>query len=112
MQNSGTSTSENTTIQITDEDGFNLTRTAVFSSGESQSFHFNDYPLQGMVEHIINISYYPTSLESIKTDDNSGTAQLILLEGEGTEDETGTPGFELIILVIALALIVMIKRKK
>ena len=73
----------------------------------SRAFVFSDWPLKGMSEHTINISYYPTNLTVEPTEYNSGISTLILLE---SNNKTSTPGFEFIAIFGVLFIVFLIKK--
>lgn len=78
-------------------------RNGTLMPNESKTFIFDDHPLLGMTEHRINISFYPTNKNIVLTDYNHGEDVLILL-AEDKDENSFTPGFEVILLIIAIVL--------
>jgi hypothetical protein len=111
LRNSGSQESDNMTVEIQDEEmGTNFIHTnGTISPGQIKTFYFLDYPINGMIEHRINISYHPT-FESIEwTEFNHGTDVLVLLPEKKNET---TPGFEIVFIFLALILYISYKKFK
>ena len=110
LYNSGNIESDDITVKIEDEDGWYV-RNDTLLAHESKTFIFDDHPLLGMTEHRINISFYPTNKNVALTDYNHGEDVLILLP-EDKDENSFTPGFEAILLVMAVAIYVFLTRYK
>lgn len=102
LYNSGNIESDDITVKIEDEDG-GYVRNDTLTPNESKIFIFDDHPLLGMTEHRINISFYPTNKNIVLTDYNHGEDVLILLP-EDKDENSFTPGFEVILLIIAIVI--------
>lgn len=113
LHNSGSSTSEDITVSIWDEnDGLKTLRNGTISSGKSLPFVFgenDDWMVVGLGEHNVNIAFSPTN-ESRKTQYNSGSATLVISTYDIINDNS-SPGFEIILVVIAIAALTFFKRK-
>ncbi|MEM4257931.1 MAG: hypothetical protein QXL17_02115 [Candidatus Thermoplasmatota archaeon] len=99
LKNSGSRVSDNITVQIEDETGIIIKRNGTISPGEIKIYYFNEYPLIGMQQHILKISYYPTIDRIKRTSYNSGQDEFILLPAK---DQSSTPGFEGIFFISSL----------
>jgi len=109
--NSGTIDSDNITMTIEDEDGVVIHRNGTIPPNQEKTFCFHDHLLKGMVEHQINISYFPTSEDIELNETNSGKDIFILLVGE--DGSKSTPGFELSIVIFGLFVgILFLKKRK
>ena len=118
MYNAGDETSGNTTLHIMDDEiivnniGYQSERIYTFAPGEYKEFTFTDWPLTGTGTHQINISFYPTDQNIPRTGNNSGNSTLFVSSSGGSTNQKSTPGFEIIILIGAVASILLIKRKR
>ncbi|MCX6665732.1 MAG: hypothetical protein NT038_06705 [Euryarchaeota archaeon] len=112
MHNAGAEISQNTTLYFIDDEGIPAYRENMFAPGEYKEFTFNEWPLTGTGEHQINISYYPTDQNVLATGDNSGISTFNVSSDGSTPSQKSTPGFEIIVLLSAIVLISLIKRKR
>lgn len=109
--NSGTIESDNITVTIEDEDAIIIHRNGTILPNKEKTFYFHDHLLRGMVEHQINISYFPTNKDIELNENNSGKDIFIFLKGEDGSDST--PGFELSIVFFGLLVgILLLKKRK
>ena len=109
LSNTGDVESDDITVEIEDEDG-KYYRNYTFQPRESKTFIFDDHPLLEKTEHRINISFYPTNKYIVLNDYNHGEDILIILPKENANNST--PGFESIFPIIAIAVLVFLKRYK
>ena len=110
LYNSGDIISEDTTVRITDEYGIPTMYNDTILPQTSIPFVFDDWWVVGLGEQTVNIRYYPTNESINPTSYNSGV-DTIVLNPDGEGDGESTPGFEIILLIIAIAAIVFCKRK-
>jgi len=97
------------TVMIIDEDG-NYTNNNIILPGKSQTFIFEDHPLIGLEDHEIKIYYYPTEYEIYIPGTKNHGEDVLTLKYATSSEENNTPGFEIIILIISIALFISIKR--
>ena len=112
LTNLGTVESDNITIRIMDEDNVNLTKKYTFMSGESNIFIFEDHPLIGLKDHEIKIYYYPTEAETYIPDTKNHGEDILVLKYATNNGENNTPGFEILISILSVTLIITIKKIK
>ena len=113
LHNSGSATSEDITVSIWDEnDGLKTPRNGTIPPGKSLPFVFgenDDWMVIGLGEHNVNIIFSPTN-ESRTTQYNSGSATLAISKDDAINDNS-SPGFEIILVVIAIVALMFFKRK-
>lgn len=117
LSNIGDSKSVNITVKFRDpEPGIsgNLTlqpESYSLQPNEEKTFIFENWPttLSGTI--ILNISFDPSSPNVVHTDDNSGHYLYTLQIGD-SQTTTSTPGFEVLIVLVALLVILLKKRIK
>jgi len=112
LHNAGNVTSEEITLGIQDEaDKLWTNKTGTVPADESTEFVFDDWPVVGPGEHNVRISYRPTNDSVTKTSFNSGVDALSLTTIGEEGNENTTPGFELIMVLGALAALVLPKKR-
>ncbi len=109
LYNSGNVKSDDITVKLQDEDA-NYTRKGSVMPGENKTFVFVEHPLLGLGEHKIDISYYPTDLTVKTNNDNSGSTTFTV-GYDNDDDGTSTPGFEFIFIILAVAFVLLIRKK-
>lgn len=109
LHNSGNKISDDITLEMKDALGV-YPRNGTILPGESREFVFDDWPLMGLGEHLIDIGFYPTDLNIPRGEYNSGSTSLVL-SADGKGDDKSTPGFELVSLMSAIALYLFIRKK-
>jgi len=111
LRNFGSAGSEDITIELVDEDNLiPLTKTYEFAAGESKTFIYDDYVISGTGDHPITINFYPTNNSVEKTQYNSGSRALVVNK-EVSSGENSTPSFEFITLLVAIAAILLFRKK-
>lgn len=112
LYNAGNITSPLITLGIQDEaDGIWTNKTGTVTAQDSTEFLFTNWPIIGPGEHTIRITYGPTDDSIARTSFNSGTDALILGVTAIEDDTQGTPGFELLVLLSALFVILLLKQR-
>ena len=98
------------------EPGLNSTmqlvpRNATLGPGESQTFTFSDWPTTLRGTFIINFSFKPSSRFTPATEKNTGY-YLYSFTVPSTKTTTSTPGFELLIVLGAFAVLLVFRKRK
>lgn len=110
LHNSGNKISDDITLEMNDAFGVYL-RNGTILPGGSREFVFDDWPLMGLGEHLIDISFYPTDLNIPREEYNSGSTSLVL-SADSKGDDKSTPGFEIILVITAIIVITFLGRKR
>lgn len=113
LKNNGDEDSDDITIKVREEnEGENLSvfRNGTVKAGETMQFSFEDWIVSGTGEHTVIYEYFPTN-ENIETNNyNSGTGSFKI--NDGSVENEDTPGFELVLVLLAIISIYLIKRRK
>lgn len=110
LKNSGNMISDDITLEIVGEDEMPLYKNYTIPAEGYKEFTFDEFYLQGLGEHQVNLSYYPTNIDNWN-DYNHGKDVLILQSG-GNGDDSSTPGFEAIFLIMTIVVYVFLTRYK
>jgi len=113
IKNNGDQKSQETTTNLTDEEGFELKNITTFQPGETKTINFLWSTTYGY-DQTINVNYFPTEVDTNWNPYNSGkTSFKLIIDKEGGIPAAGTPGFEFILLIVVLsAIIFYFKRQK
>jgi hypothetical protein len=99
-------------VNITDEEGFSLEKHSFFSPGESKIISFTWSTLLNR-DQKITVNFFPSDLDTVWTQYNSGSKTFtIKIDDEDGLPATSTPGFEFVIVILAVIMYVFLDRKK
>ena len=116
LYNAGPNISDDITVGIWDTADnlpIIIRRNATIPPGQSHVFRFEEdsFFVIGKGQHTINISYYPTNETFLKTSANSGISTLVVQAGSESPT-TSTPGFDMLLLMGAVIIIMSIVQYK
>ena len=108
--NTGTETSDEIRVNLTDEEGFSLTKDFTLSAGAETTVSFYWSTTYYQNQNIV-VKFFPKDLDTDWTEDNSGstTFELVMIEGE---DNKSTPGFEIILVLSAIIIFAYYQKQK
>jgi PGF-CTERM protein len=115
LQNTGDSESVNITVKLKDpQPGLNATlifqpKNSSLKPNEEKTFLFENWPTSLSSDIALNISFQPSSPDVLLTEFNSGFYIYTLHIGDGTKT-TSTPGFEVLVVLIAILAFLFIKQ--
>lgn len=112
IKNNGDRQSEETVVRLTDEDDVSLSKTLKIDAGETENILFNWSAISNKDQNI-EISFFPSNKDKAHTNYNSGstTFTIIIGDSDGVAG-TSTPGFELILTVLAVIIVIFYSNKK
>ena len=84
---------------------------ATLGPGESKTFTFSDWPTTLTGHFIVNFSFKPASHVTTPTDKNTGY-YLYSFSVPSAKTTKSTPGFELLLVLIAFAIILSLRKRK
>jgi len=100
--NAGNVRSEETVINLTDDEGFTLKKVTYFEPDETKTISFNWSTLYTYNQEL-KINYFPANLNLNRNRFNSGSAILTIKPlGDQGVSATNTPGFEIAIMILSL----------
>ncbi|KYK21537.1 hypothetical protein AYK24_08990 [Thermoplasmatales archaeon SG8-52-4] len=108
FENSGNVSSDQIKVNLTDPDGFILDKTFKIEPAETKLITF-DWSTIFTDDQELKINYRPTDFDTIKTKDNSGKTTLTI-KVVNNNDDGSTPGFEMVVISIALLFSILIIR--
>mgnify|MGYP006284578287 CR=1 FL=1 len=115
LTNIGSQVSDDITLAIWEENEgktMQVKRNSTIQPSEIKKFVFSDWLVEGTGEHTVIYQYSPTNLNSSEQNSyNSGDGSFKINDGTVAEN-TDTPGFEFISIIIVLYLIVIFKYNK
>ena len=113
IKNNGDQKSQETTTNLTDEEGFELKNITTFQPGETKTINFL-WSTTYSYDQTIHVNYFPTEVDTDWNLYNSGkTSFKLIIDEEDGIPAASTPGFEFILLTVALSVIIFyFKRKK
>ncbi len=108
LRNLGTNNSDEITLELIDQDNISVKREYIFDPLEKKSFLFSNHPISGTGDHELTIKFYPKN-QTRKADYNSRSETFVI----NKDDSKGgsTPGFEITLTTIALAIFIFLKKK-
>ena len=117
LYNSGNIESNEITVSIwesNEDKKMAIHRSAVIPAGETKRFIFGEdggeWIVQGAPDHVLIYEYHPTNI-SLMDNYNSGSGTFKLKDNPASA-ATNTPGFEIIIIIIAIGILFFLKKKK
>jgi hypothetical protein len=113
LYNSGDLRSDQLTVNLTDEEGFILYRDNVYvDPGKTAVISFTWSTTTIRNQNII-VNFYPTTLDTIWDEYNSGSTSFsVKVRDDSGLPATSTPGFEIITLLSAVAILIFLLKKK
>jgi len=113
LRNLGDLRSDELTVNLTDQEGFALTRNNIYvDPGKTEIISFI-WSTTTIRNQQIGINFYPTDLDTIWDEYNSGSTRItVKLGDENGLPATSTPGFEIIALLFAVAILIFLLKKK
>jgi hypothetical protein len=115
LYNNDTATSENITVKFLDPEVNNTLNlfplNATLGPKETKVFTSATWPTALSGPITLNVSFAPRSLEVVLTPKNSGYYHYTL-NIPSTQKKTSTPGFEIVLVLCAVALFLLLQRKK
>ena len=111
IQNIGNNRSDLTMVNITDDEGFTLSKQVTIEPNETETVIF-DWATITKKDHSIHVSFYPADLDSKWNKYNRASTKIILkMLDEEDISGTSTPGFELLTLITIMATFTIILKK-
>jgi len=111
LVNTGNLKSDEIEINLTDEEGFSLSRRTYFEPGETKTISFTWSTINIRNQNLI-VNYYPSDLDTLWNKYNSGSKTFTIKVVDSSVPGASTPGFEIIFLITALIVLTnLIKRK-
>jgi hypothetical protein len=111
IENYGDRPSEEMVVNLTDSEGFTLKKITYFEPGEEQIVEFLWSTINSR-DQTIHVSYMPADLDATHTEYNKAdTSFKISINNEDSLPAATTPGFEFIIVIMALIGFVFIRKK-
>jgi hypothetical protein len=108
LYNSGYSRSVEFIVNLTDEDG-SLKKNISLEPGETKVVSFTWSTIKIKKQRLI-INFYPSDLDVIRTKYNSGSKSLTInIKDNAQLPATSTPGFEIILVLIAICIVIVRK---
>lgn len=112
IKNNGDQKSQETTIDLTDNEGFELKNITTFQPGETKTINFL-WSTMSSYDQTINISYFPTDFDiDMNQYTSDKTSFKLIIDEEDSVPAASTPGFEFILLIVALSAIIFYSKKQ
>ena len=112
IQNVGDITSKETIVNLSDEEGFILQNITTFSPGETKTISFT-WSTISSYDQTIRVKYFPLDLSVNNDQYNSGSTSFkMLIGGKDEVPAASTPGFEVIVFITAIAVVLFLINKK
>jgi len=108
LRNLGVNESDEITLELIDQDNMSVYKKYTFDPLEKKSFLFSNHPISGTGDHEITIKFYPTD-ETKKNSYNSGSETFVI--NKDNSQGGSTPGFEITLILITLAIFVFLRKK-
>jgi hypothetical protein len=110
--NSGFNSSEELIVNLTDEEHFSLSKKIFLNQNETKVVSFTWSTLLIKNQQII-VCFYPSNLDTDWNKYNSGSKAFTLyITDEKDKKTTNTPGFEIIIEIIAILIFIFLLKKR
>ena len=110
LSNTGDIKSDEIEVNLTDEEGFSLSRRTYLEAGETKTISFT-WSTINIRNQNLRANFYPSNLGTIWNKYNSGSKIFtIKVAGDGVSG-TSTQGFELVYLIVALIGILILFKK-
>ena len=110
IHNAGNIKSEELVVNLSDEEGFSLANYTYLDPGETKTISFTWSTMINRDQRI-TISYFPANLDTPWNKYNSGS-KTVMIKIEDGLPATSTPGFEFLLVIIAVILIAFLLKKK
>lgn len=111
IQNIGNNKSDLTRVNITDDEGFTLSKDVTIEPNVTETVIF-DWATITKKDHNIHVSFYPTDLNTGLNQYNRGSTKIIIkMLDKDDISGTSTPGFELLTLIITIATLGILLKK-
>ena len=110
FHNSGNQRSDKITVNMSDEEGFDLYQEVYIGPGETKDVTFNWSTLL-LRNQIIKVNYYPSDTATTSKY-NSGSTRFTLEMESIDIPATSTPGFEIISIIFAMVICILLFNKK
>lgn len=113
LKNNGTEESDDITLKIWEKEedvNLSVSRNGTIKAGETREFTFGDWIVYGTGEHTVMYEYHTTNTSKMNSY-NSGSGSFIINDGF-IKEENNTPGFELILVLLAFVSIFLIKKRR
>jgi len=112
LKNNGAEVSDDITLKIWEKEedaNLSISRNGIIKAGETMEFMFGDWVVYGTGEHTAMYEYYTTNTSKMNNY-NSGSGFFKINDGSIKEDNT--PGFELVLVLLAFVSIFLIKKRR
>jgi len=110
IHNAGDLRSEELVVNFTDEEGFSLADYIYLDPGETKIISFTWSTMLNRDQEI-TINYFPADIDATWNKYNSGS-KTVMIKIEDGLPATSTPGFEFLLVIIAVILIAFLLKKK
>ena len=112
LRNGGDSRSDELTINLADEEGFSLNKTAVLQPDETKVISFT-WSTITIKNQVLLISFYPSNLDTDPNEYNSGSKTFTIhVTDEADLPAASTPGFEIIFVITAIIILISLRKKR
>lgn len=113
LHNSGKLMSDELTVNLSDEEGFTLTRDKIYlDQGETKTISFT-WSTTVNKNQQIKVQFFPSNLDTVWNEYNSGSKTFtIKFTDNGGLPATSTPGFEIVAFLSAVAFLILLLKKK
>ncbi len=112
LYNAGNKKSEELAVNISDEEGFSLKKYTYLDPGETKIISFKWSTLINRDQKIV-VRYLPADLDAAWTQYNHGSKTFtIKIEDKDGLPATSTPGFEVLLIIIAIIIYAFLRKKK
>jgi len=111
LENTGNIASDELTVNLTDEEGFTLSKTTTVSASEIKTISFT-WSTVYLSDQTLHISFYPSDLNKATTQYNHGVTTISVSEEKTEDSNSNTPGFEIMLLIVAFIFIIENKKRK
>lgn len=111
LSNAGDLRSDDLEVNITDEEGFSLSRTTYLEPGETKIISFT-WSTINMRNQQLKANFYPLDLDTEWNEYNSGSKAFTIKVVNDGLPGTSTPGFEIILLITTIMSTAFLLKKK
>jgi hypothetical protein len=111
FSNTGDLKSDEIEVNLTDEEGYVLSQRTYFELGETKTISFT-WSTINIRNQILKVSFYPSDLDTLWNKYNSGYKIFTIKVNENNIPATSTPGFEILLTIIAIISFTYLMKKK
>ncbi len=111
LYNSGPDNTEEITVNISDEEGFDLFQNVIIGPDETVVVTFNWSTIL-IRNQLIKVNYYPADIFKDRFDYNSGKTSFTIKVVEDEITGTSTPGFESVLVISAIIVFMLLWKKR